>query len=165
MHRCLPLLALVLACASSSGSTRTDAPAATAASTGRSSAAACVSPSASLYDRLGQRPGIDSVMHTFVVNVGKDPRINLRFLFVDMDWLQAHLTDQVCAASGGPCTYAGRAMKPLHAPMHVRGAEFDAMGEDMVAALKANGVPERETKELIAIVVSTRGDIVEPEAK
>lgn len=165
MHRCLPLLALVLACASSSGTTRSDAPAATAASPGKSSAAACASPGASLYDRLGQRPGIDSVMHTFVVNVGKDPRINLRFLFVDMDWLQAHLTDQVCAASGGPCTYAGRAMKPLHAPMHVRGAEFDAMGEDMIAALKANGVPERETKEVIAIVVSTRGDIVELEAK
>jgi len=56
-------------------------------------------------------------------------------------------------------------MKPLHAPMHVRGAEFDAMGEDMIAALKANGVPERETKEVIAVVVSTRGDIVDPEAK
>jgi hemoglobin len=89
----------------------------------------------------------------------------VRFLLVDMDVLQAHLTDQVCAASGGPCTYAGREMKPLHAPMHVRGAEFDAMGEDMIAALKTHGVPERETKELLAIVVSTRADIVDPEAK
>src|SRR5215475_15857649 len=92
-------------------------------------------------------------------------RVNVRFMFVDMDVLQAHLTDQVCAASGGPCTYAGRAMKPLHAPMHVRGAEFDAMGEDLIAALKTNAVPERETKELLAIIGSTRADIVEPEAK
>jgi len=78
---------------------------------------------------------------------------------------QAHLTDQICAASGGPCVYSGRAMKPLHAPMHVRAAEFDAMGEDLVAALKTHAVPERETQELLAIIVSTRPDIVEPESK
>ena len=56
-------------------------------------------------------------------------------------------------------------MKPLHAPMHVRAAEFDAMGEDLIAALKTHGVPERETQELLAIIASTRGDIVETEPK
>ena len=158
MHRWSPLLVVLVACASGSDATRADAPASTASS----------SPTAggpSLYERLGRRPGIDAVMHTFVTNVGRDKRINVRFMFVDMDVLQAHLTDQVCAASGGPCPYTGRAMKPLHASMHVRGAEFDAMGEDLVAALKTNGVPERETKELLAIIGSTRADIVDPEAK
>jgi hemoglobin len=100
-----------------------------------------------------------------VGNIGRDKRVNVRFLFVDLDVLQAHLTDQICAASGGPCTYTGRAMKPLHAPMRVRGAEFDALGEDLIAALKTHSVPERETKELLAIVVSTRDDIVDPELK
>jgi len=169
MPRWSPLLALVLACASSSEAARPDAASSTAARGSPSApaprTAACAAPNASLYDRLGQRAGIDAVMHTFVVSVGRDPRINLRFLFTDMDVLQAHLTDQVCAASGGPCTYAGRAMKPLHAPMRVRAPEFDAMAEDMVAALQASGVPERESKELLAIVASTRDDIVEPEAR
>ena len=153
MRRWTPILALLVACASGSEASRPSGP--TASSAG----------GPSLYDRLGRRPGIDVVVHTFVGNIGRDKRINVRFMFVDMDVLQAHLTDQVCAASGGPCPYTGRAMKPLHATMHVRGAEFDAMGEDMVAALKTNGVPERETKELLAIIVSTRADIVDPEAK
>ena len=156
MRRWTPLLALLVACASGSEATRT----ATASGSSSSSAGG-----PTLYDRLGRRPGIDSVVHAFVDNVGRDKRINVRFMFVDMDVLQAHLTDQICAASGGPCTYAGRAMKPLHAPMHVRAAEFDAMGEDLIAALKTHGVPERETQELLAIIVSTRGDIVEPEPK
>jgi hemoglobin len=104
-------------------------------------------------------------MHTFVGNIGRDKRINVRFMFVDMDVLQSHLTDQVCAASAGPCSYTGRAMKPLHAPMRIRAVEFDAMGEDMIAALKTHAVPERETRELMAIIASTRGDIVEPEAR
>jgi hemoglobin len=154
MRRWTPLLALLVACASGPEATRT--------ASGSSSSSAG---GPSLYERLGRRPGIDVVMHTFVGNVGRDKRVNVRFMFVDMDVLQAHLTDQVCAASGGPCTYAGRAMKPLHAPMHVRGAEFDAMGEDLVAALKTHAVPERETKELLAIIVSTRADIVEPESR
>lgn len=154
MRRWTPLLALLVACASGSEATRF-APGSSSSAPG----------GPTLYDRLGRRPGIDAVMHTFVGNIGRDKRVNVRFLFVDMDVLQAHLTDQICAASGGPCTYTGRAMKPLHAPMRVRGAEFDALGEDLIAALKTHAVPERETKELLTIVASTRGDIVDPELK
>ena len=160
MHRWSPLLVLLVACASGSDATRPDAHGATA-----SPATSGSSGGPNLYERLGRRPGIDAVMHTFVGNVGRDRRINVRFMFVDMDVLQAHLTDQICAAAGGPCTYAGREMKALHAPMHVRAGEFDAMGEDMVAALRTHGVPERETHELLAIVASTRDAIVEPEAR
>jgi hemoglobin len=156
MPRWSPFLALLVACASGSEATRPDAHAAAASSPAGGP---------SLYDRLGRRPAIDEVMHTFVGNIGRDKRVNVRFMFVDLDALQSHLTDQVCAASGGPCTYTGRAMRPLHAPMHVRGAEFDALGEDLIAALKTHGVPERETKELLAIIASTRADIVDPEAK
>ena len=155
MRRWTPLLALLVACASGSEATRS--------ASGSSSSSA--PGGANLYERLGRRPGIDAVMPTFVATMGRDKRVNVRFLFVDLDVLQAHLTDQICAASGGPCTYTGRAMKPLHAPMRVRAAEFDALGEDLIAALKTHAVPERETKELLAIVVSTRGDIVDPELK
>ena len=153
MRRWTPILALLVACASGSEASRP------------SGATASTAGGPSLYDRLGRRPGIDVVVHAFVGNIGRDKRVNVRFMFVDMDVLQAHLTDQICAASGGPCAYAGRAMKPLHAPMHVRPAEFDAMGEDLVAALKTHAVPERETKELLAIVASTRPDIVEADPK
>lgn len=156
MRRWSPLLVLLVACASGPEATRLDA---------RPSAGSTSAAGPSLYERLGRRPGIDVVMRTFVANVARDRRVNVRFLLADMDLLQSHLTDQVCAASGGPCTYSGRAMKPLHAPMHVRGAEFDAMAEDLVAALKVHAVPERESAELLAIVGSTRADIVDPEAK
>jgi hemoglobin len=149
MRRWSPLLLLLAACASGTDAVR---PAVSATS---------ANGSASLYQRLGGRPAIEAVMHTFVANVGRDERVNVRFLFTDLDALQTHLTDQICAASGGPCTYSGRPMKALHAPLHIRAAEFDAMAEDLVAALRSHSVPERESKELLAIVASTRSDIVE----
>jgi hemoglobin len=115
----------------------------------------------SLYQRLGGRDVIDAFVATFVGNVGRDPRIQLRFLFTDLDSLQEHLSKQICEASGGPCKYTGRAMKPGHAGMGIRSVEFDAMGEDLAAALKAHGIGAQEQKELLAVIESMRPDIVE----
>jgi hemoglobin len=115
----------------------------------------------SLYQRLGGRDVIDAFVATFVANVGRDPRIQLRFLFTDLDSLRDHLSKQICEASGGPCKYAGKAMKPGHAGMGIRNAEFDAMAEDLIAALKAHGIGAQEQKELLAVIGSMRPDIVE----
>ncbi len=115
----------------------------------------------SLYQRLGGRDVIDAFVATFVVNVGQDPRIQLRFLFTDLDSLRGHLSAQICAAAGGPCKYTGKPMASGHAGMHIRNAEFDAMAEDLAAALKAHGIAATEQKELLAVIGSLRPDIVE----
>ena len=127
-----------------------------------SSAAAPSPPGApNLYQRLGGRDVIDAFVATFVVNVGRDPRIQLRFLFTDLDSLRGHLSAQICEASGGPCKYIGKPMKSGHAGMHIRNVEFDAMAEDLVAALKAHGIGAAEQKELLAVIASMRPEIVE----
>jgi hemoglobin len=115
----------------------------------------------SLYQRLGGRDVIDAFVATFVVNVGRDPRIQLRFLFTDLDGLRGHLSAQICEASGGPCKYTGKPMTSGHAGMHIRNAEFDAMAEDLVAALKAHGIGAAEQKELLAVIGTMRPEIVE----
>jgi len=38
--------------------------------------------------------------------------------------LKQMLVDQVCAATGGPCTYAGRDMVTAHKGMSISDAEF-----------------------------------------
>ncbi len=125
------------------------------------STAAAARGGATLYQRLGGRDVIDAFVATFVANVGKDPRIQLRFLFTDLDSLRSHLSEQICEVSGGPCKYTGKPMKSGHAGMHVRDAEFDAMAEDLAAALKTHGIGPSEQKELLAAIGSLRPDIVE----
>jgi hemoglobin len=115
----------------------------------------------SLYQRLGGRDVIDAFVGTFVVNVGRDSRIQLRFLFTDLDSLRGHLSAQICEAAGGPCKYTGKPMASGHAGMHIRNAEFDAMAEDLVAALNAHGIGATEQKELLAVIGSLRPEIVE----
>jgi hemoglobin len=128
---------------------------------GPETSAASAGSGGTLYQRLGGRDVIDAFVATFVANVGRDPRIQLRFLFTDLDSLRAHLSAQICEATGGPCKYTGKPMKSGHVGMHIRDAEFDAMAEDLAAALKAHGIGPREQQELLAAIGSMRTDIVE----
>lgn len=112
---------------------------------------------ASLYDRLGGKPAITAVIDEFVGNVANDARINGRFATTDIPKLKGHLVDQVCGATGGPCTYTGRDMKTTHAGMRITNADFTAMVEDLVAALDTFNVPQTEQDELLGILGSMKG--------
>jgi hemoglobin len=74
------------------------------------------------------------------------------------------LVDQVCEATGGPCTYTGRAMRQTHDGMGVTAGEFDALVEDLVVTLDEFDVPKQEQDELLGILGPLREDIVEVES-
>jgi hemoglobin len=119
------------------------------------------SPVKSLYARLGGKQAITAVVDQFVANVANDSRINGRFTTTDIPQLKRHLVDQVCMASGGPCTYTGREMKTTHAGMRISTADFNALVEDLVSALNKFQVPETEKKELLGLLGPMKKDIVE----
>jgi hemoglobin len=115
---------------------------------------------ASLYDRLGGKDAITLVVDQFVANVAADDRINGRFAGSDLDRLEAQLVDQICEASGGPCTYTGEDMRTVHAGMNITDAEFSALVEDLVAALNQYNVPEQEQNELLSALGGMKDQIV-----
>ena len=115
----------------------------------------------SLYQRLGEKPAITAVVDDFVARVAADSRINGRFANANIPRLKMNLVDQICSASGGPCTYTGRDMKSAHAGMRISNADFDALVGDLVAALNKFKVPEREKNELLSVLGPMRKDIVE----
>jgi hemoglobin len=114
-----------------------------------------------LYQRLGEKPAITAVVDDFVARVAADSRINARFANTNIPRFKQNLVDQICAASGGPCTYTGRDMKTAHAGMGINNAEFDALVEDLIAALNKFKVGEREKNELLSVLGPMRKDIVE----
>jgi hemoglobin len=115
----------------------------------------------SLYSRLGGEPAITAVVDQFVANVAADTRINGFFANADIPGLKAKLVDQICQASGGPCTYTGKDMKSAHEGMGIQEADFNALVEDLVAALDQFKVPEKEKSELLGALGPMKGDIVE----
>ena len=116
--------------------------------------------SKSLYDRLGGKPAITAVVDDFVGNVAADSRINLRFQGANIPRLKTMLVDQICAASGGPCTYTGKSMLEAHRGMKIEDAEFTALVEDLVKSLDKFKVPEKEKGELLGALGGMKSDIV-----
>lgn len=115
----------------------------------------------SLYERLGGKPAIEAVVDQFLANVGADDRVNHRFVYADFPRLRGHLVDQVCAATGGPCTYKGGDMKSVHKGQRIDEASWTAVVEDLVAALDHFKVPAQEKGELLGALGGMHNDIVE----
>ena len=114
-----------------------------------------------LYDRLGGKTAIIAVVDHLVANVAADSRINGLFATTDISKLKGHLVDKVCMVTGGPCTYKGRDMKTTHAGMKITNGDFDALVEDLVAALDKFKVPAHEKGELLGLLRPMKKDILE----
>lgn len=121
-----------------------------------------------LYEEIGGEPAVSAVVSTFVGNVLADPEINWMFAQADGERLTGCLEDQICAATGGPCTYTCADMVSAHAGMAITDAQFDALVGDLLMALDELDVPYSPTFDgsqpidpLIVALAGMRGDIVE----
>jgi hemoglobin len=115
----------------------------------------------SLYERLGGTDAIKAVTRAFEDRAAKDDRINQKFARTDLARLTKEFVDQLCEATGGPCTYTGRSMKQAHASMGVTNGEFDAFIEDLVGILQDFKVGKAEQDGVLSILRPLRSEIVE----
>ena len=115
-----------------------------------------------LHERLGGTYAIASVvdllLHNDVLNA--NPEIRAARDRVPAPGLKFQVTALVCQVTGGPCTYGGRTMKDSHAHLNITEREWQAMLADFQRVLNDFRVPPGEQSELIAIVESTKADIV-----
>jgi hemoglobin len=120
-------------------------------------------PQPTLYKRLGGREGIRGVVDDFVAFLVADPRVNARFTKltpVQVEKLKTNASDQVCAATGGPCSYLGKEMKAAHQWMNITEAEWNATVEDLIKALDKRSVAKKDQEELIGLLAPMKADIV-----
>lgn len=115
----------------------------------------------SLYERLGGKEALVAVVDDFVARAAADERVNQKFARSDIARLKFMLVEQLCAATGGPCTYTGRSMASTHRNMRVTEGEFNAIVEDLVATLDKFQVPAAEKDELLGILGPLKSQIVE----
>jgi hemoglobin len=120
----------------------------------------------SLYERLGGVYSIAVVVSDFIDRVMNDPLLNANPLVdeahhrVSPEGFKYLVTEMMCWATGGPQQYSGRSMSASHAHLKITPSEWDAFMLDLHQSLAHFNVPEREQQEVVAIVESTRPDIV-----
>ena len=127
------------------------------------------------------RDAIALVVDDFVANMVANPTIKGRFNFKEspktkaliakglppalaelqvVSTFKANLADQLCQATGGPCSYLGRDMKTTHAGMKITDADWNATVEALVKALDRRKVPDAEKKELLGVLGPLKAEIV-----
>lgn len=111
------------------------------------------------YERLGGMPGISRVVDAFYDKILADDRISQFFVDVDMERQRRHQAALVAFAVGGP-RYSGRSMEQAHKGMNLQPAHFDAVVEDLVAALEQCGVGQQDINTVVETVGTLRNSIL-----
>ncbi|EAQ30896.1 MULTISPECIES: group I truncated hemoglobin [Idiomarina] len=117
--------------------------------------------SSELYQQLGERSGIETIVEEMLLGVADDERI--AHYFADVDILRLHklISEQVCNVSGGPCEYTGDSMAVSHNNLGINNADFNALVEHLIAAMEQENVPVAAQNELLALLAPMHQDIVE----
>jgi hemoglobin len=113
-----------------------------------------------LYQALGAAPGIERLVDATLVHVHSDLRISLFFENTDLPDLRRLLIEQICSATGGPCTYSGRSMEEAHSGMNLSDADFGAFVEDLVAAMNDVGIDNTRQQQVLGLFGPMKPEIV-----
>jgi hemoglobin len=94
-----------------------------------------------LFADMGGQPGIDKLVEASVDKYLADGRIKAIFDESNMDRVRAEFKVQFCQVAGGPCTYTGHDMAAAHKGLHLTNANFNAVVEDLQAAMNTCDIP------------------------
>ena len=120
----------------------------------------------SLYERLGGVYAIAAVVDDFINRIMEDSRLNANPKVdeahhrVSKAGFKYLVTEQVCWAAGGPQIYTGKSMRDSHAHLDITEFEWQSFLDDLHQTFDKFDVPAAERAELLAIVESTKSDIV-----
>ncbi len=123
----------------------------------------------SLYERLGGVYAIAAVVDDFIDRIMQDSRLNANPKVdeahhrVSKAGFKYLVTEQVCWAAGGPQRYTGRSMRDSHVHLEITEFEWQSFLDDLRQTFDKFEVPAAERAELLAIVESTKSDIVMPD--
>ncbi len=131
-----------------------------------------------LYERLGGEPTVTAIVDDLAARTIADPRVNFERKDVRSGMLSGrvkpwdpspehveefkrHMVEFITLAAGGPAEYTGRDMHTVHKGMKITNNEFDAMVGDLKTSMDRVGVKTREKRDLLAVIETTRKEIVE----
>ena len=117
----------------------------------------------SLYKRLGGYDAIAAVVDDFLGRLISDAQLKRFFTGTSADSqrrIRQLVVEQLCAATGGPCFYTGRATRTAHEGLNITEADWQSSVNHLVATLNKFNVPEREKNDVLGAISGMKKDIV-----
>ena len=122
-----------------------------------------MSESKTLYARLGGYDALAAVADDLLTRLRTDPQLGRFWANRGEDGVRREkqlLIDFLCASAGGPLYYTGRDMATSHKGMGISESDWQIFIGHVNGTLDTFSVPPRERKEVLALVDSTKTDIV-----
>ncbi|MDR5767119.1 MULTISPECIES: group 1 truncated hemoglobin [unclassified Caballeronia] len=116
-----------------------------------------------LYEQFGERAGLTKIVDDMYDNVLADPRTAPYFDNAPVKRIKQKLVEQICVLLDGPCVYTGRPMRRTHEGQNIDRAAFNALVEDLQAAMDKNGVPFHAQNKLLAKLAPMYRDVQDRE--
>jgi hemoglobin len=113
-----------------------------------------------LYQSLGQKPGLVILMDDFMQRLLADPRTEPFFSKANQQQVKQQLVEQFCQVSGGPCIYKGVDMKSAHINLDITKSHFNALVEVLQLSMEARKIPFRAQNQLLAQLAPMHRDII-----
>jgi hemoglobin len=109
-----------------------------------------------LFADMGGQAGIDKIVDASVDNYLADDRIKAIFDESNIDRLRAEFKVQFCQVAGGGCDY----MTAAHKGLHLNNADFNAVVEDLQAAMDKVGLPFATQNRFLARLAPMQHQVV-----
>ena len=115
---------------------------------------------APLYDALGGKPGLVTLVDDFVTRLLADSRMNPFFKDSDLRHLREQLVLQFCEVSGGPCRRDGPDMKKVHDGIDITRTDFNALVEVLQQSMDSRGIPFGAQNKLLEKLAPMHREII-----
>jgi hemoglobin len=113
-----------------------------------------------LYLALGGEQAIAVIVENFILEIARDERIIDHFEVSNVQRFRVMMNEHLCMVADGPCEYTGDSMIDTHAGMGVTEGDFNAIVENMMAAMNKAGIPLGPQNRLLARLATFRGEII-----
>ena len=119
--------------------------------------------SSTLYERVGGESALAAVVNLLYDRVFKDPLLIPFLDGIDVQRQESKLVAFLSTVFAGPTRYSGEGLRQAHRHLVARGLSdhhFDAVAYHLQSALEELAVPATLVEEIMAIVESTRNDVL-----
>jgi len=115
---------------------------------------------ASDFERIGGTPAVTAVVDELYVRLTADPLVGHYFENIDLPRQKRHMVLMLTKVLGGPDTYEGRALDEAHQPLDISDADYDRVGEHLMAILGEAGAPEDIQGRVVEVLGAVRPQVV-----
>jgi hemoglobin len=113
-----------------------------------------------LFEKIGGMNAVNAAVDIFYAKILEDETIKHFFKFTEMKAQAGKQKAFLAYAFGAPLSYSGKNLRAAHSGMNLKEEHFNAVANHLVSTLKELNVAQNLIDEVVAIVMSTKNDLL-----